>query len=79
MLILQGAKSATSRQGCRRMSLSQLRDGLVCPSALGTDSRQRLWELSQRLSRIRALGDEYARVAFSDSAMSALRGRTESS
>lgn len=79
MLILQDAKSdASRRHGSRRVDLSQLREQLACPSALGADHRQRLLELEQRLLRLQALGGEYARVEFSDSASSVLRGQTVS-
>ena len=80
MLILQEAKSdASRRHGSRRVDLSQLREQLACPSALvGADHRQRLLELEQRLLRLQALGGEYARVEFSDSASSVLRGGTVS-
>ena len=74
MLIPQTASSRTDgRQGCCPVSLAELRRALAAPSALGDGDRQRLRELERRLARVRALGDEYARVSFSPAASAALR------
>jgi len=49
-----------------------MRRRLAEPSNLCDGYRQRLLELSQRLARVQALGDEYARVEFSGYASSAI-------
>jgi hypothetical protein len=45
---------------------------LACPSVLNDEHRQRLLECVGRLARVRALGDEYARVGLSPQAATAL-------
>ena len=77
MLIPQTASCETGGpQGRGLVSLAELRRGLAKPSALGDGHRRRLLDLDQRLARVQALGDEYARVGFSPVAHSALqRGR----
>jgi len=75
MLISQQAKrQAPVPQGSGRAKLAELRDQLTDPSSLSDGNRQRLLELARRLARVQALGDEYVRVGFSDSAMDALDG-----
>jgi hypothetical protein len=65
MLIPQTAPCETGRHGGRPVSLAELRRALAKPSALGDGHRRRLRDLAQRLARVQALGDEYARVGFS--------------
>lgn len=78
MLIPRQAKRQTGRwQGSPRVSLSGVRRHLVNPSELPDGHRQRLLELAQRLSRARALGDEYLRVEFSPAAAEAARHASE--
>lgn len=73
MLIPQQAVSqAQHRHGRLRMSLAELRSQLAVPSSLGEGHRQRLLELAQRVARVQALGDEYARVGMSDVAAEAV-------
>lgn len=59
-------------QGCGRVGLAELRRQLTPPSNLSDGSRQRLLELARCLARVRALGDEYGRVTFSDEAAAAV-------
>jgi hypothetical protein len=73
MLIPQNAQcEANQRQGCRENALAGLRRNLANPSALSDGHRQRLLELSRRLARVQALGDEYSRVVLSDAAQAAV-------
>ena len=66
MLVSQRPMSEPSvRQGCLREVLADLqRRGATPDGEKGL--RQRLLALAERLARVRALGDEYARVGFSD-------------
>jgi hypothetical protein len=74
MLIPQTASCQTGgRQGRLPVGLAELRRALATPSALGDGDRRRLRELDQRLARVRALGDEYARVSFSPAVCVALQ------
>ena len=74
MLIPQSAQCETlSRQGRRAVKLDELRSCLAEPSRLTNQHRQRLLELVRRLDRVRALGDEYAGIRLSDSAIAALK------
>jgi len=74
MLIPQSAQCETSsRQGRRAVKLDELRSCLAEPSRLTNQHRQRLLELVRRLDRVRALGDEYAGITLSDSAVAALK------
>jgi hypothetical protein len=74
MLIPQNAQcEAHERHGCRESALAELRRSLANPSALSDGHRQRLLELSRRLARVGALGDEYSRVVFSDAAQAAMK------
>ncbi len=73
MLIPQQACDRRVRQGRRSVTFAQLRKELASPSELLSDEqRQRLLELAKRLERIKALGDEYDRVDFSEAATAAL-------
>ena len=73
MLIPQQAESASGRRhGSPSGSLAELRRRLAEPSTLSDGQRQRLLELTTRLARVRALGDEYSRVDLSDYAKAAL-------
>ena len=73
MLIPQTALSRTRRRHGRcRAGLTELRHALASPSALGDGHRRRLLALAQRLARVQALGDEYARVDWSPAVRSAL-------
>ncbi len=74
MLISQ---EATSKRGARhgsRTSLAELRRHLASPSAISDDHRQRLMALVRRLTRVQALGNEYARVELSPAALEAVHG-----
>ena len=73
MLISQQAqRQAPVSQGSGQANVAELRDQLAEPSTLSDGNRQRLLELARRLARVQALGDEYVRVGFSESAMDAL-------
>ena len=75
MLIPQEAQcQAPVRQGSRQ-SLEELRRQLGHPSSLSDGNRQRLLDLQARLARVRALGDEFTRVEFSDSARQVVTGQ----
>jgi hypothetical protein len=54
------------------VDFAELRGHLASPSVVGDGHRQRLQELAKRLARVQALGDEYARVAFSSFVAAAL-------
>lgn len=73
MLISQTAQcDSDNRHGGRGLSFAELRVQLGEPSTLCDGHRQRLLELLQRLARVQALGDEYARVELSPFARAAL-------
>ena len=73
MLIPQEAPSGRTRQqGRGPVSLAELRKSLARPSAMSDAHRQRLLELGKRLSRLQALGDEYAGVSMSPGAQAAM-------
>ena len=73
MLISQcGASSDAVGHGCPPAGLADLRRQLAHPSPEARRHRQRLRELAQRLTRVQALGDEYARVDLSPAAKAAL-------
>lgn len=66
MLISRTAQGGSgNRHGGRGLSFAELRVQLGEPSTLSDGHRQRLLELLQRLERVQALGDEYARVRLS--------------
>ncbi len=56
----------TRRQGSRRVSLAELRSQLERPSKIQDGHQQRLLELAQRLTRVQALGNDYARLELSE-------------
>ena len=60
------------RQGRRKATLAELRHRLANPSSLEDGHRQRLRELTDRLARVQAMGDQYARVAPSEFVRSAM-------
>ena len=60
------------RQGSRGISLAELRSQLASPSSFEDGHRQRLLDLSQRLARVRALGNKYARLELSHFVTSAM-------
>ena len=73
MLIPQSVQpDARRRQGSRAASLAELRRALASPSRISDGNRQRLLDLARRLSAVRRLGDEYARVEVSDFVRSAI-------
>jgi hypothetical protein len=75
MLILQQAQSEPGRrQGSTSAGLAELREELAGAPALSVAARKRLAELSQRLSRVQALGDEYAGISLSPMAAAAVAG-----
>lgn len=55
-------------QGRPAAGLAELRQALTDPSKLTDGVRQRLLELTERLSRVQALGGEYVRVGLSGAA-----------
>ena len=74
MLISQQAEcDLHARQGGPAVSLAELRRQLGEPAKVRNGHRQRLLELAGRLARVRALGDEYARVDFSPFASAATK------
>ena len=73
MLIPQGATGEPDAgHGGPRISFVELRRRLDRPSSFEEKHRQRLLDLSQRLARVQALGDEYGRVEFSPYVSAAL-------
>lgn len=73
MLIPQTAQcDQDGRQGSPPLSLAELRRHLSRPNTLRAGHRQRLLEYVQKLARVRALGDEYARVDLSEHATAAM-------
>lgn len=64
------------RHGSGRIRIAELRRQLARPSQLKDVHRQRLLDLAQRLTHVRALGDEYRRVSLSESALAALGENT---
>jgi len=68
----QIVSEANGRHGGRTVSLAELRRHLSDPTPLCDRDRQRLLELARRLRRVRALGDEYARVELSPDAQAAM-------
>lgn len=77
MLILQKVQSKTQGgQGCHAAVFAELQVKAVSPRIPDGNHRQRLLELSARLARVQALGDEYARVDFSPQAAQQLERET---
>ena len=73
MLVSQYVPSGLSRRhGGRRPSLAELRRRLAVPSNFEDGHQQRLEELVQRLDRVRAIGNEYARLELSEFVTSAM-------
>ncbi len=72
MLISPSLSEPTVGQGCPRADFAELRRGLTAPSMMDDGSRQRLVDFARRLARVRARGDEYLRVDFSEYAVEAL-------
>jgi len=66
MLIGQSApREVADRQGSRETILAELQADCEAPRVPAGIHRQCLLNLADRLARVRALGDEYARVSFS--------------
>ncbi len=73
MLILHGvASEPEARQGCHAEVLAELQRNPAATVPKGT-SQQRLLDLAERLARVQALGDGYARVTFSGEAAGLVR------
>ena len=72
MLISQTLCESECEQGCSATDFAQLRRQLGEPASIEQRDRQRLVKLAQRLARVRAMGDEYLRVDFSDQAAAVL-------
>ena len=65
MLIPQKAqRKPVVGHGRPAIGLAELRRRLANEASLDDAHRQRLLELAQRLARVQALGDEYARVTL---------------
>jgi hypothetical protein len=66
MLIGQLAQSkVAARQGSHAVVLAELESNREAPRVPAGNHQQCLLNLAERLARVRALGDEYARVGFS--------------
>jgi hypothetical protein len=76
MLVSRRNEGADSGQGCLRAALEELRRQHAGEPISDNGLRQRLLVLEQRLTRVRSLGNEYARVAFSQDAEEALAPRS---
>ena len=73
MLVSQRQASGSCMEhGCFRTTLAELQRHGAAPSDYQDGLRQRLLVLAQRLARVQSLGDEYARVAFSQHAEAVL-------
>lgn len=73
MPLPQGSRrEPTRRHGGRRISIAELRRQLGRPTGLDDSARQRLLDLAQRLSRLKALGEGIGRVQLSPLASAAL-------
>ena len=73
MLISQNAEGkASGRQGCHTVSFAELRKRLAGPSGINDVYRQRLLDLAKVVTRVQALGDEYARIELSEHATTAV-------
>jgi len=76
MLVSQRPVRGSRRgQGCLRAALVELQCRGADPSRGEDGLRQRLQALARRLARVQALGNEYARVTFSEDAQDVLRQR----
>ena len=76
MLISQSYSESDSEQGSSPTDFAELRSLLAHPADMDEQHRQRLMVLARRLARVRALGDEYNRVGFSNHAMDTLLSET---
>ena len=66
MLVTQSALSeVTARQGSCAVVLAELHADREAPRVPAGIHRQCLLDLAERLARVQALGNEYARVSFS--------------
>lgn len=63
------------KHGCFRAALAELQRRGAGPSGLEDVLRQRLLVLARRLARVRSLGNEYARVGFSEHVEAVVSGR----
>lgn len=72
MLISRTRCESGNEQGRSATDFAQLRRQLGDPASLDRRGRQRLVDLARRLARVRALGDEYLRVSFSEHAISSV-------
>ena len=76
MLVSQRPVSGPGeRHGCFRTAFAELQRQGAAPLDFKDGLRQRLLVLSQRLARVRSLGNEYARVSFSEHVETILSGR----
>lgn len=67
MLVSQRQVSGSCvEHGCFGAALTELQRSRAAPSDCKDGLRQHLLVLAQRLARVRALGNEYARVVFSE-------------
>ena len=66
---------ADPTHGGKPVGLADLRRQLATPSRLQDGTRQRLSQLAQRLNRIRAMGNEYARLDLSEHVKAAMDRR----
>ncbi len=72
MLISQSLSELEGGHGCPPMDFAELRRRMAESPSIEEGYRQRLVVLARRLARIRALGDEYLRVDFSENAIATL-------
>lgn len=75
MFVTQEAQCQSRRQGCRPVSLAELRRRMATSTGLNEEQRQRLQDLQSRLARLVALGGEYARVEMSEFVTAAMDRR----
>ena len=69
MLISQSLSEPEGGHGRPPMDFAELRRWMAESPSMEEGYRQRLVVLARRLARIRALGDEYLRVNFSENAI----------
>ncbi len=73
MLVSQKAsRGSRGQQGRCPTGLTELRSRLGSQSSLDDGHRQRLLELAGRLARVKALGNDYARLELSGFVVSAM-------
>lgn len=76
MLVSQRPVSELGEEhGCCRSVLAELRRQGAVPLHSTDGLRQRLLVLTRRLARVRSLGNEYARLSFSEHVEALLAGR----